>query len=72
MDDKSFLVNSRMKNAWLCSDDIDRVQFIGMYNMDRPIDFSISKKITHIKWPIIDFSRPNNLQWKENNLKYEP
>lgn len=61
-----------MTNAWLYSDDIDRVQFIGMYNMDRPMDFSISKKITHIEWPVIDFSRPDNLQWKENNLKYEP
>jgi hypothetical protein len=38
-----------MTNAWLYNDDIDLVQFIGMHNMDRPIDFSISKKITHIE-----------------------
>lgn len=38
-----------MINAWLDSDDIDPVQFISIYNMDRPINFSISKKITHIE-----------------------
>lgn len=43
--DKSFVINSRMVDAWLYSNDVGLVQFMSINNMGCLINFLVNKKL---------------------------
>jgi hypothetical protein len=48
--DKLFVINSRMVNAWLYSNDVGIVQFMSINNMGCLINFLVNKKLVWMGW----------------------
>lgn len=64
-DDKPFVVNLEMIEAWLYNNDVDLIHFVSIVSIDNmglPINLIVSKKIVEIGWLTKEFAWSSNLQ----------
>lgn len=65
VDDKPFMVNSRMTDGWFYKYGVGLVQFMGIDNMGHSINFLINKKTMWMGWVTLDFVCPSDLQFED-------